>query len=201
MKRLILAAVASLALTGVASAQIIQVDGDDEETVERTYRAPVPPRAIGPDHETEVIVRRPPARHVDDERGGVIIHERIVTERTIRPANPDYRERADWRERPDWRERTDWRERAEWRGRADDEDEDDTPRRKVIYGGGYDGDPRPVVLGRPVVVGAVIPPTIVLKPVPPRYGFAGYHWVADPHGRRVLVEPQTRRVVRIVERW
>lgn len=51
----------------------------------------------------------------------------------------------------------------------------------------------PVVLGSEVVVGATIPASVVLRPIPD-YDF---HWTYV-NQRRVLVDPGTRRVVHIV---
>lgn len=188
MKRTLLAAAASLALVGAATAADADGYGYEDRGPDPAWREAPPPRYEAPryeapryggDYETDMIVRRPAARVVERERheDGVVIHERIVTERTIRPARPRAVEDADWYE-----------------------DGPRPPRPIGVYAPpAYDVEP--VIMRRPVVVGAVIPPDIVLRPVPQRYGYAGYHWVADPHGRRIVVEPHSRRVVKIVERW
>ncbi|MBT9288444.1 DUF1236 domain-containing protein [Prosthecodimorpha staleyi] len=184
MLRSVLALTAGLALTSAASAaDTYYGEPDGGDYTEQTWRSPVPPRGIGPDFEAQVVVRRPPPppRLYDPGRGGVVVHERTVTERTIVPARPDG-----------------WRERADWR---DDEDDGLQRRRPTWTGSPVGYDPSPVMLDRPVMVGTVLPHTVMLTPVPPRYGYAGYSWVADPHGRRLLVEPHSRRVVRIVDRW
>lgn len=185
MYRSLLALTAAIALSGAASAQTIYVDGDDRgDVVDRTWRAPVPPRGIG-DDDPDVVVRHAP-RHHDGPRGGVVIHERTVTERTIVPNR-----------------RGEWPDRAGWNDGDEDYDVDRRPhRRQARWDDRHFGhDPAPVVYHRPVVVGTVIPQAIVLTPIPPRYGFSGHTWVADPYGRRVVVEPHSRRVVRVIERW
>jgi hypothetical protein len=52
-----------------------------------------------------------------------------------------------------------------------------------------------VVVRERVVVGEPLPPSVVLRPVP-NYGEYRYAVVND---RRVIVEPRTRRVVRIID--
>ncbi|WP_108512967.1 DUF1236 domain-containing protein [Bradyrhizobium algeriense] len=54
---------------------------------------------------------------------------------------------------------------------------------------------RSVVVREQVVVGEPLPPTVALRPVP-RYTEYRYAVVND---RRVIVEPRTRRVVRILD--
>lgn len=52
-----------------------------------------------------------------------------------------------------------------------------------------------VVVEERVVVGEPLPPTVVLRPVP-NYTEYRYAVVSD---RRVIVEPRTRRVVKIID--
>ncbi len=51
---------------------------------------------------------------------------------------------------------------------------------------------------RDVVVGAELPPAVVYYDVPQEYGVKNYRYTRV-NGRVVLVDPQTRRVVQIVE--
>lgn len=51
---------------------------------------------------------------------------------------------------------------------------------------------------RDVVVGAELPPTVVYREVPSEYGVKNYRYTRV-NGRVVLVDPQTRRIVQIVE--
>ncbi|MFK4657134.1 hypothetical protein ABIF97_007068 [Bradyrhizobium japonicum] len=52
-----------------------------------------------------------------------------------------------------------------------------------------------VVIHERVVVGEPLPPTVVLRPVP---NYTEYRY-AVVNDRRVIVEPRTRRVVKIVD--
>lgn len=57
---------------------------------------------------------------------------------------------------------------------------------------------RPVVIREHVYVGAVIPDHVVLRPYVGEPRFAGYRYANDAFGRRIIVEPRHRRVVRVV---
>ena len=52
-----------------------------------------------------------------------------------------------------------------------------------------------VVIHERVVVGEPLPPTVVLRPVP---NYTEYRY-AVVNDRRVIVEPRTRRVVKIID--
>jgi hypothetical protein len=52
-----------------------------------------------------------------------------------------------------------------------------------------------VVIQERVVVGEPLPPTVVLRPVP---NYTEYRY-AVVNDRRVIVEPRTRRVVKIID--
>ncbi len=57
-----------------------------------------------------------------------------------------------------------------------------------------------VTLSSPVAVGTVLPPTVELQPLPAEVevGYRPYHYVTW-NNRVVLVEPGTRKVVRIID--
>ncbi|WP_298106459.1 DUF1236 domain-containing protein [Bradyrhizobium sp.] len=52
-----------------------------------------------------------------------------------------------------------------------------------------------VVVEEPVVIGEPLPPTVEVRPVP---GYVDYRY-AVVNNRRVIVEPRTRRVIRIIQ--
>ena len=59
--------------------------------------------------------------------------------------------------------------------------------------------PLPFVYERPVTVGTVLPPSgVVYYEVPAQYGAPGYRYTVV-NDRTVLVDPQTRRIVQIIE--
>ncbi|WGD49617.1 DUF1236 domain-containing protein [Bradyrhizobium sp. CB1650] len=64
----------------------------------------------------------------------------------------------------------------------------------AVLGGIPRGEPSVVVHER-VVVGEPLPPTVVLRPVP---NYTEYRY-AVVNDRRVIVEPRTRRVVKILD--